>query len=137
MSTVGTITVKEIMWLAGFLEGEGSFMWSPNAKGPSGRSKNMATIVACSTDLDVVQHAGRLLGEGICKQAKRIPDTWVSTKPLYRCRIRGARAIGWMMTLYPLMGTRRQAKIRDILTKWKIAPHGRAAVAIVRAKLKM
>ena len=135
MRTVG-ITTKDICWLAGWLEGEGSFMWTPN-----GRAKNLATIVGSSTDLDVVQRAAGLLGEKPLltrpRAVKRIPDTWVSTKPLYRTRIRGARAIGWMMTLYPMMGVRRKEKIREILEKWKVTPHGRAAVAIVRAKLKM
>jgi hypothetical protein len=37
-------------------------------------------------------------------------------------RVRGVDAIGWMMTLYSLMGQRRKAKIRECIAYWKTRP---------------
>lgn len=39
------------------------------------------------------------------------------TKTVYLVSIGGKKAIAWMVLLYPLMGTRRKAKIRELLGK--------------------
>ena len=104
------IAVKDIAWLAGFLEGEGTF----------GRYRNCLVIRAASTDKDVVCKAAKLLN---CP----VHDSFHAHKKnpkhnLAWCfSIHGNRAAAWMMTLYPLMGKRRQASIREILDMWKTA----------------
>jgi hypothetical protein len=113
------IKTKDIYWLAGLLEGEGSFCLRSQV---SGRGA-YPTIQLGMTDLDVVTKAKTILGgsgsigvEGLGTNARR-------TKPLYKYVIAGPRAVGWMMTLYPLLGTRRQNRISEVLAAW----HGTAA----------
>ena len=40
-------------------------------------------------------------------------------QPHYHVDIYGAKAAGWMMTHYTLLGARRRKQIEDTLTKWK------------------
>ena len=99
------ISTKEITWLAGLLEGEGCFSFSGSIR-----------IELWMADLDVVQHAAGLLGT---KVNPRINKRYSNRKPMYGARLYGFHTAGWMMTLYTLMGTRRQAKIREQLNIWQ------------------
>lgn len=111
-------STKDIYWLAGLFEGEGSF----NARS-SQRSKRAHPILQIGmTDRDIIERAAVLLRhtggigiEGLGTTARR-------TKPLFRIVISGPRAIGWMMTLYPLLGERRRLRIHEIIDGWKAAP---------------
>jgi len=103
------IEIKDIAWLAGLTEGEGCFAWQGCT----------ANITINMTDRDVVERASvlfksNLLGPYHPKQphVKKSKDIWRTTA----C---GQRAIGWMMTLYPLMGERRKFKIEEVLHTWK------------------
>lgn len=108
------VETEDIYWLAGLLEGEGCFGAHTKTKTPRIRL-NM-------TDLDVVERAHKLLG-ATCKisrvdRSKQNPN-WKDT---YNFTVPGRRAAGWMMTLYSLMGERRQAKIREVLFEWQDHP---------------
>jgi hypothetical protein len=103
------ISTIDIAWLGGLLEGEGSFNWTSSPH-----------IQIQSTDFDVVQHAGDLLG--VIPQAEWRPKGKPSYKPVRGAHLHGARAAAWMMTIYPFMGERRQAKIREVLIRWNNAP---------------
>ncbi len=119
------LTVREIAWLAGLLEGEGSFHIKDGC----------AHLQMQSTDKDVIRRATEVLStkfhDSPCKP--RGKDTY---KPVWRLAVHGTRAISWMMTLYSLMGERRQTKIREVLDQWKAskamprAPRGRRFMAI-------
>lgn len=101
-------TVKEIAWLAGLLEGEASFML-----------KRGNTIISMQmTDRDVMERAAAILGAKLGDYARK-PKGKASYLPVYHLAIHGTKAIGWMMTLYGLMGERRRAKILQILKHWK------------------
>jgi len=101
------------------VEGEGCFAWS-------GRSPQ---IVVSSTDLDVIEHCGRLFGRRVETLAPR-PG---GRKQQYATRIYGAGAVGWMMTLYPLLGERRCGKVREVLVAWRERPvHHNTAAALRR-----
>jgi hypothetical protein len=105
---------RNIRWLAGLLEGEGCFTYyfhKTNGCFQVGISLGM-------TDLDVVQHAAAILGSTVTFVRQDLR----STKKFYRTDCHGPRAIGWMQTLYPLMGIRRRAKIADCVTSWKNNP---------------
>lgn len=96
------------MWLAGLLEGEGSFLKAP----PSRRSGVQVSVEM--TDEDVVRRAADLLGSSVvaCK-ARR---AW--WKPSWRTCVRGHRAILLMKTLRPLMGQRRQGQIDSAIASY-------------------
>lgn len=105
------IQTKDIYWLAGLLEGEGCFA----DNGPTYR--DVPLIVVKMYDLDVVGRALSVLNPGGC----RLPTVYRRvdrTQPFHVAKISGNRAAGWMMTLYPLMGERRQARIREVLKSW-------------------
>jgi hypothetical protein len=91
----------EIAWLAGLLEGEGSFMPGP----PS--NPRMPIICLVMNDADVMARVGRLLGRKVLLLRRR-SEHWQQS---YQLRVQGAKAVSWMTLLRPLMGSRRQAQI--------------------------
>lgn len=104
----------EIRWLAGLLEGEGCFTFYYHKT----NSAYQVGIQLAMTDEDVIAHAARVLGSTYNHAAKDLR----STKTMWRTNVHGPRAIGWMQTLYPLMGKRRRAKIADCVTSWRACP---------------
>lgn len=103
------IETKTIHWLAGLLEGEAAFTNSCQWPG-------LLRIEFTSTDLDVALRVSHILN---CPYTIR-PSSTLTKKQAYQVRLaRRAEAAGWMMTLYPLMGVRRKAKIRELLGKWR------------------
>lgn len=106
------LTTTEIAWLAGLLEGEGSFS----------TCKDNVHIQIAMTDRDVILrahlllHGNRLEPRQYTRQHK---DGRIGTTSWWETRVTGRRAAGWMMTVYPLMGCRRKARIRELLNKWK------------------
>jgi hypothetical protein len=101
-------TVRELAWLAGLLEGEASFML---------RNGN-AKISVQMTDRDVMERVAVLLDTKVGDYVRK-PKGKASYLPVFHISVHGIRAIGWMMTLYDLMGERRRAKILEILNHWK------------------
>lgn len=103
------MSVVEFHWLAGWLEGEGSFLAPP----PSDLRR--PRISAKARDKDVMAKVGRLLA------VKPIPDrsgelrnpTWST---LWRVLLQGSRASRLMLALEPMMGRRRQTQIRRAIT---------------------
>lgn len=103
------ISIKDIAWVAGLLEGEGCFYIQ----------ENTPVIVIDMTDLDIVEK-WKSISKGEQKIHTRVyPPEKQPRKPAYSFQIRGTLAIQWIMTIYPLMGLRRKAKIREILHHWK------------------
>lgn len=100
------ISIMEIYWLAGVLEGEAHFSMGENGC--------MPRISLSMTDMDVVIRVAEITGaENVRKKKTR------NTKQQYQVRITGQKSIQWMMTMYLLMGDRRKEKIRQIIEKWK------------------
>ncbi len=104
------ITINQINWIAGILEGEGCFI-TLDLKYPA--------IKIGMTDLDVIERVRlimdktRTIGKNSRKENK---SHW---KDFYHITVYGDMAIQWMMTIYPLMSIRRKAKIREIIDIWK------------------
>lgn len=115
--------ISDIFWLAGLLEGEGCFLVRK-----SGGYKGSIAIALQMTDKDVVERAATLLGGKLYGPHGPYGQ---STKQTWQVVVFGKQAAEWMMTLYSLMGIRRQEKIRELLTMWKAQPvmqAGRVAV---------
>lgn len=97
----------KLYWLAGILEGEGSFMK------PSPSSKNAPTISLQMTDEDVVRRVYDVVGRGSFYKCGNIRN--IKWKPTYKFVLKGEGAVNLMRTLYPLMGNRRQQQIDNAL----------------------
>lgn len=93
-------------WLAGILEGEGSFM----VGSPS--TPRMSKIALRMSDQDVVEKVAKILGVAVTKNLPR----QAHYKPMFQLKLAGKRAVEWMLVLRPLMGLRRQGQI-DVAIK--------------------
>jgi hypothetical protein len=103
------LSMMQLGWIAGLLEGEGCFQHRRNGD---------LLIQIVMTDGDVIGRLQSILGFGSLGQS-RLP----SGKTAYRwSSTHQASTAGLMMTLLPLMGSRRDDKIRECLELWKAKP---------------
>lgn len=106
---------RDVLWLAGLLEGEGCFILQRHSNGMTPTRYMQIAIQLIMTDEDVVSRAASILGSPY-----NTPDRKTKGgKSIHRTVVHGPRAAGWMMTLLPLMGARRKAKIVEIINLWK------------------
>ena len=105
-------TVQEIAWLAGLVDGEGSFGKQSRRAAPYNPA-----ITLTMTDVDVVERAARIMGD-VAHVMPRDLQWPASYKTPWTVRLTGRRAAAWLMTLYPLMCARRQERFREILIRW-------------------
>lgn len=115
--------VNELHWLAGILEGEGSFMY----RIPKIRSSGYPVISIQNCDHDVIYRIHKLMKtSGIVTLSPRRTRGNVGKTIVYSTQQSKIKeCIGWMMTLYPLMSIRRKKKIREIIELWKLAKDNR------------
>lgn len=103
------MTEFEIAWLAGLLEGEGSFIlysWK-------GRPKyHCPRIQLTMTDKDVIEKVSNLLSTTLYGPYKY----GVSKKETYQIQVNGKAAIPILEKILPYMGERRSIKIKGLLT---------------------
>jgi len=111
---------RDLYWLAGIIEGEGSFgaykrgKWSVKFK-----------LGIVSTDIDVIESVKRIiLIEDVTNSCMAsilaVKDSSpISKKILYTYTIYSDFAIHWMKLLLPLMHERRGQKIREIISIWE------------------
>jgi hypothetical protein len=99
------LTPAEFVWLAGWLEGEGSLLAPP----PS--SPKLPRISAHSRDRDVMCEVGRLLGVKPVRGRDR-RAAMRGWSPLWRVLKQGRGAVALMLALLPLMSARREDQIR-------------------------
>ena len=97
------ISTQDLIWIAGILEGEGSFV----------RSGNRIRIACVSTDRDVSEHIYELTGFGIiCRPTPRASHH----KQAYIWAVQRNAQVQWLSTLLaPLMGLRRRMQISKII----------------------
>lgn len=93
-----------IAWLTGLCEGEAWFGWS-----------DRPCIEVEMTDRDVIEIVAELFDRKVQARPAR-SHKW---KPTFRVCIRGKDAVGWMLTMYAGLRTRRRAQIRGVLTRWR------------------
>jgi hypothetical protein len=109
------IATPDLCWLAGLMEGEGSFL----AASPS--APRSPALQVAMMDQDVIARAGSLLGVSVMVIRARKAH-WSTT---YCVRLRGTRAVLWMKLLRPLMGIRRRAQIDRALATYAPDPRRR------------
>lgn len=108
------ISTKDIAWVAGLLEGEGSFLTAT-------KKPRSIRIQMCMTDEDVVRRAADILNAGVTGPytSKQLLKSGSTRKPFWTLNVHGRHAAAWMMTIYTLMGQRRKQRIEEILSTWK------------------
>jgi hypothetical protein len=99
-------------WLAGLMEGEGSFLR------PMRSAPNRPVVALNMTDEDVVQRVANLLGVSYRPHS---PNRYASHgwTPSFMLVVRGAKAARLMRDLYPLLGQRRRAQIDRALADYR------------------
>lgn len=95
-------------WLAGLLEGEGTFM-------AKARSSWVAISIEMCDRETVARAATMLRATRVTRGPDRAARGW---KPTYRAKVSGNRARPWLTALRPLMGSRRGAAIDAALDSW-------------------
>ena len=98
------LTVLDAVWLAGILEGEGSFCISGGTP----------RLVLQMTDYDIVKQAANIIGSRVWKHPRAIKGH----KDIWACGRAGLTAIEWMRILMPYLGIRRQEQIRTTAKQW-------------------
>lgn len=102
---------RDLYWLAGLLEGEGSFMAGP----PS--APNQPRISVQMTDLDVIERVAALFGVSYIHERQ---GSKAHHATAYTVNVRGTRAMDLMRKLKPFMGDRRQLQIEDALDSYDV-----------------
>ncbi len=97
------LTATDAQWLAGLLEGEGSFCIS----------NGVPRLVLQMTDRDVVQRAANLFKSRVWSHTPELPR-----KQVWSCGRAGLTAVEWMRILRPYLGTRRQGQIVATVQEW-------------------
>lgn len=97
--------LRELHWLAGLLEGEGSFMNDP----PSRPNNPIVSIEM--TDEDIIKKVSKIF-ERKYQECKRKNKKY---KKSFKVILTGYKSLVLMIMLYPLMSQRRRKKIKEIL----------------------
>jgi hypothetical protein len=120
-----TLTISQLAWLAGLMEGEGSFSRATPAMPRRPRmSVNM-------TDRDVIERVCELWGTRLYTHIPKVERF----KSVFRTELVGGSAVAMMALLRPHMGLRRQAQIDEAVVtyqplrvikhkRFQLLPHG-------------
>jgi hypothetical protein len=110
----------ELGWVAGLLEGEGCFFVNTSGTpqyGPYAYDR----VAVCMTDRDVLERLQEVTGIGRLEKIRARKDP--KHKPISQWVVcRNQEAIELMIAVYPHMGARRQAKIREVLAQVEKRP---------------
>ena len=114
------ISRDDILWLAGYLEGEGSFHVTNSSAGIIASLK--------TTDEDIAKKVGAIWGSPIQGPYPGSHNGKLG-KDFFNTRVTGGRAAAWMMTLYKFMGKRRKLQIIECIRSWKLIPQNPSAIS--------
>jgi hypothetical protein len=119
------LTALETAWLAGLLEGEGSFIVTSKKRERAYGTWQQITvrIQIAMIDRDVIGKVAALLGTGVWKKAPSDPKYQMQ----YATHASGPRACAVMTSVRPYMGSRRREQIDHALLAFREAPKHHAA----------
>jgi len=106
MTHTKPISTLHLAWAAGFIEGEGWFLKSPNGS---------AQIGAAQVQREPLERLQALFGGKLVQRN----TNGHSKKKIWFWSLTARRSIEVMMTLYVLMSPRRQGQIETALSRWK------------------
>ncbi len=106
------MTDLELHWLAGWLEGEGTFYFQPQ--------RNCLSIQAFSVDKDVIEKAARIAEGGVyfIKPRFHVAGGWDSQAG-WRLSLERKAAADLIYRLLPFMGSRRREQMQKALDGWE------------------
>lgn len=110
------IATAEIFWAAGFIDGEGCFS----------SERHCPVVSAVQKERWPLDRLQRLFG-GFLRQYRKGGDSASRDERYWQWKIYGGNAAGVMMTLFREMSPRRQARIVEVLDRWKTSPKPGAA----------
>ena len=117
-----SVTVKDVYWLAGILEGEGCFIatsYPEHRKGVfTGYPVRQVRISVEMCDRDIIERIKNITGT-TAKVTLRNSRPNRNHRPRYTIHLSGTRAAQWAYTIYPLMGDRRKVAIQKLINLWK------------------
>jgi hypothetical protein len=96
---------QDLHWLAGLLEGEGSFLK------PSPSEPKLPRITIEMTDEDVIRKVAGLFEVKYYATLRRSDGRKVT----YKVQVKGGRAVSIMQRVFPLMGIRRKQQIMNVI----------------------
>jgi hypothetical protein len=99
------MTTEELAWLAGLLEGEGSFFLAKKSNGFA-----YPRVSLNMTDEDIIQRVASMLERRYWPFPRKPPR-----KTQYALQLEGRPAIKLMEDILPFMGIRRSAKIQELI----------------------
>ncbi len=105
------VDLGDLRWLAGFLEGEGSFIMTKKGKGQVDRDPRLIANQKQRWPLDKILSIVKF---GSIQYSK--------SRNIYFYSLSCNKAIQWMMTLYQLMSPRRKEQIENVISLWKNRP---------------
>lgn len=104
-------TIRDIAWVAGIVEGEGCLFY-----------RNGVSLRVAMTDKDVIEKFADIVGGNV--RGGNISPSRLGhpRKPYWHVTLYGKHAVAWMMTIYTLLGSRRQKKAEELIALWKQMP---------------
>ncbi len=118
---------SDIYWLAGLLEGEGSFIAPPPSE------PNKPRISIAMTDKDIIKRVANLFGLSYIYESKdKRSSKW---KPYFQVVFKGKRAAVLMRSLQPLMGERRRQQIDEALKDFVPREPGYPKTKLIREQV--
>lgn len=121
------VATHELHWLAGLLEGEGSFLTGQ----PS--APRYPVLALQMTDQDVVGRVAAMFDRKLGRWQSR----HAREQPVFLVRITGAKAVAWMTALHPLMGERRRLQIDRAVASHAPTPTARLDEVTARQALNL
>lgn len=104
------ITLRNIEWLAGFLEGEGSFQ-------AGGSVRTTPVVTAMQVQREPLERVQAILGGKISMWLRKKKNP--NHNDASRWGLYGGNAAGVMMMLYPLMSPKRKEQITKAIMAWR------------------
>ena len=105
------IPEKDLGWIAGFLEGEGSF----------GRCGSTISVSASQVQKYPLEVMSKLVG-GNLNTYQQILDDKKTIMVYHRWQVYGMRAVEVMLSIYHLMSPKRKCQIEKTLSFWVTRP---------------
>src|SRR3990167_781206 len=109
------ISTNNIHWAAGFLEGEGSYS-AGRLKSDKGYSKGIR-VSAAQVQKEPLERLQRLFGGSLAQYVGGRLGNYI-----WLWGLGAEKSAGLMMTIYPLMSSKRKSQIERALTNWKATP---------------
>ena len=116
---------ENLAWCAGFFEGEGTIIYGDSHTGPF-------RIKVSSTDLDVLELLKTRSGVGFVHGP--YPPKGFGVKEYWTWTCNGKLAVEFMLTIQPMLGTRRSSRLDEKISSWQSRPKRKVKITLAIRK---